>query len=365
MSRSRWLVLLGPPLIVVAAAGALGIGLRPARVVAGALPGPRLAAACHAGPATEAGSRVRAAAGTWWRTAKVLDESGTLTGWRLTAGPSREGSTVRLDLPAASTASGPDRGRVIIAVDDGTRSSITILDVAGGCDRVIDLGPAIARRAIADPAGDGVLVHLLARATRADLGVWLVAPSGRRTLVLGPADRPMLVDAGIDRVWATGLAVIRGGNLLAVQSCDPEACVTRVLDRASGLVTTLRGEQGDVLGFAGDALVTMAACHGLPCGVLAWSTAVGAAGTATEIATSTLGAAVGVDGSVVVAVPASDSATRVVAVDATGRSRHDLGDLAADTLPLPATSLVAGIEAGPNAIALIDGSGLPSVLEVK
>ena len=359
MSRSRWVVLLGPPLIV-AAAGVVVASGHTDRVHAGALPVPRPAVACRSAAGAGSGAPEGAGVGTWWRSSPLMDAGGRLTGWRLTAGGGSAPGTFRLDVPAASSASGPDRGRVVVARDDGERSSIAILDVGRGCTRSIDLGTVVARRAIADSAGEGILVHLLHRATRSDLGVWLVGPDGRRTLVLGPVGGRTLAAAGIRRVWATNLATSRDGARLAVQSCDPDACVTRVLERANGRVTTLLGDQGDLVGFAGGSLITMAACHGTPCGVLAWS----ASGTVTALAGSTLGAAVAANGMVVIAIPGT-SRTRAVGVDPADRSRHDLGEWPGATAPLPETSRFAGIEAGPGAVAVIDGSGLPSLLEVQ
>ena len=106
----------------------------------------------------------------------------------------------------------------------------------------------------------------------------------------------------------------------------------------------------------------MAACHGIPCGVLAWDDD----GTAHALADAAVGAAVTADGMVVIAVAGDDGEVTSIAVDPR--------DAACDTrLPVsrrtrspsaPADAL-AGIETGPDAIGLIGPSGHPSILEVR
>ena len=382
MTRSRWLVLLGPPLILILGVGAATAAGRAAPATAGApsvsrpltacpAPGSR-GAAVGSGGAAAAGARPAAAGsaagaatsnaklvGAWWRSTPVLDGTGSLTGWTLVAGAPGRGAA-KLDLPASSSASGPDRGRVIVAVDDGTRSSIHVVDTGRGCEAVVDLGRLVARRAIADPSGDGLLVHLLDRASRADLGIWHVSPDGRRTLVLAPLDDASRAAAGIPRIWATNLLAMRDGRRLAVQSCDPEKCLTRILERASGLVTSLIGGQGDLIGFSGDRLVTWAACHGLPCGVVAWSPK----GDPAVLADRAIGAAVAADGPVVIAVQSGEAEAHALAIDAGTRGVRDIGSLAGGALPLPGVAANAGIETAPDSVGLVSPSGTTSEMEV-
>lgn len=361
MSRSRWLALLGPPLIVILATGAAsaGTGHRP-EVQAETVSNLGSVFTCTTASDPPA---ARAGVGTWWRLTPALDPGGALTGWTLTGGDRGDGTArpVRLDLPPASSASGPDRGRVIVATDDGSRSAVRVVNVAAGCARDLDVGDAIARRAIADPDGDGVLVHLLARESRTDLGVWRVASDGQRRRILGPVDASTLRVAGLGRVWSTNLAATRDGRRLAVQSCDPRTCVTRALDRDSGRVVTLTGGQGDLIGFAGDRLVTMAACPGLPCAVLAWRDD----GTPRVVAGTTLGAAVSAVGSVLIAVPHGRAGAQAIVYDPVTGTRREIGELPDGALPVPGSAATSGIEAGPSGIGLIDPTGLPSILEVQ
>ena len=359
MSRSRWVVLLGPPFLVVLAAGAVSAtaGGRQSTTRAAPIPGP--VTACRAVMPSPAEAAVRAPGEAWWRRVPVLDGSGVLTGWRLSVGLGTGPVSGEL-LPAESAVSGPEQGRVVVAVDDGARSEVRLLDVAARCESTIEVGEAVARLAIAEPIGDGVLVHLLQRETRADLGTWHLGPDGHRTLVAGPVSAEALAVAGITRVWSTNVAATRDGRRLAVQSCDPDRCLSRIVDRTSGAVTTIAGGQGDVIGFSGHQLVTMAACHGIPCGVLAWDDQ----GAAHALADSAVGAAVTANGRVVIAVPDSDGGVTSVAVDPQANLRYPLAGLAPDMVPIRAGTATAGIETGPDAIGLIGPAGQPSILEV-
>ncbi len=360
MSRSRWVVLLGPPILIVLATGGAsvvsGSGAPPTR----AAPAPGPVAACRMPITTPGSPATRASGEAWWRSAPVLDRSGVLTGWRLDLGLGAA-AVAGETLSAESATSGPEHGLVVVASDDGARSEIRLVDVAARCEWTIEIGSAIARQAIAERAGDGVIVHLIERETRADLGTWHVDPDGRRTLVAGPVPAEALVAAGISRVWSTNLAATRDGRRLAVQSCDPEVCLTRIVDRATGAVAVILGGQGDVIGFSGDRLVTMAACHGIPCGVLAWDDG----GTAHVLADESLGAAVAADGMVVIAVASDDTRPSSIAIDPETGLRYPLAGLAPDTVPIPDGGALAGIEAGPDAIGLIGPSGRPSVMEVR
>jgi len=371
MSRSRWFVLLGPPLLAVAAGSSVLASVSPG-AVPGTSPTPRPPAACGAAPSTPGNTL-----GTWWHQDPIIDAAGALKGWTLqvgTAGGAIVGGTAGADhvpagpvaqptlisLPPASLVSGPDRGRVIVSVDDGRRSTVRIVDAASGCARSLDFGPAVARRAVADPAGSGVLVHLLDRNTRADLGIWRVTADGQpMTRVLAPLDADAQARAGIGRVWTTALRASADGMRLAVQSCDPNACLTRVLDLQTGGLSILSGEQGDIVGFAGERIITMAACHGLPCGVLSWATD-GSRPAALEPAA--LAAAVSPDGRVVVVVADGSGRTHARVSDAAGGNRRSLGPLAAEALIASGGSATSGIEAGPDAVGILAPTGVPAVL---
>jgi len=268
-------------------------------------------------------------------------------------------------LPAASSVSGPVDGRVVAAIEDGRHSSIRVVNTAAGCVRVIALEGVTVRRAMADPAAGGYLAHLLDPSTREDLGVWRVTIGGRRTLVMPPVEAATLRASGIDRVWSTNLAVTGDGRHLAVQSCDPDACLTRVLDRESGGVQVLAGAQGDLVGVAGDRVVTQAACQGLPCPILAW----GRDGVATTLAEDASTVAITPDGTVVVAGSPGPAGSKLLAIDPLTGARRDIGDLPPDSrLAAIGTdgsdTAPGGVEAGPSAVGLLSDHGLPSILEV-
>jgi hypothetical protein len=289
---------------------------------------------------------------------QVGTADGPTGGSAVGATPDAEPTTI--SLPSASLVGGPDRGRVIVSADDGRRSIIRLIDAASGCVGVFDVGPAIARRTVADPAGDGILVHLLERATRADMGIWRVTADGQpMTRILPPLDAGDLARAGIGRVWTTALRVSADGTRLAVQACDPEACLTRVLDLRTGSVSAVAGEQGDLVGFAGERLITMAHCHGLPCGILSW----GADGRAPiTLVPAALAAAVSPDGRVVGVVADESGATDLLVTDSAGGGRRSLGRLATEALINGNGSASAGIEVGPDAVGILAGSGVPAAL---
>ncbi len=365
MSRSRWTMLLGPPLLMALAAGSSAlVAHSPLGARAGALPIPRPLADCASAAPADAAVMARAdrtAQGSWWRLIPVTDAGGTLTGWTLNVGAS-DARAAAFTLPPASFVSGPNQGRLIVATEDGTQSAVRVLDVAGGCTRTLDVGPAIARRAVADPSGEAVLVHLLDRSSRGDLGIWRAAfEGGDPVRVLGPIPDATLRAAGITQVWATTLLTSGDGSRLAVQSCDPEACVTRILDLRTGGIVTIDGAQGEVVGYTDDHLVTMAACGGLPCGVLSWEIATG---TPTTLETAAIGAAVSPDGRVVVAIRDAGADTQAFTIDPSTGSRRSLGVLGAGTVPVGGVSAVAGAETAPDAVGLVRDTGQPVLLEL-
>jgi hypothetical protein len=298
-------------------------------------------------------------AGAWWRRDPELDAAGRLGGWRVSFGA--PGSPVRVrSLPAESSVSGPDAGRLVLASDDGTSSTVEVLDMATGCRSAVEVGPGVARGAVADPASAAVFVHLVERETRADLGTWRIDPSGRRVRILPPVPAEVLLGAGIARVWATNLAVATDGSRLAVQSCDPGACVTMVVEPSTGVVRAVGGAQGDLLGFAGDRLITRDACRGLPCAVLAWD----AGGTSpTTIEAAALGAAVSTDGRVVLTL-VDGTETRAVAGDPATGERWGLGPVPPGTVPVGAASGLLGMEAGDGMAGFVDPDGRLTMLDL-
>lgn len=361
MSRRRWIVLLGPPFLIAAAAAPLLPGRLDIRVGATSLAPARPLAACDAGAAPRARGGL---VGAWWRTSPQLDADGSLAGWQLEVGAT---GARRADatLPAAATVSGPRNGRVIVAIE-GAPSLIRIVDPARGCANDIAVADRIVRRAVADPTGDGVLAHLLEPGTRRDLGVWRIGPDGGiGERVLEPLRDGLRNAAGIDRVWATDLVLDVEGGRLAVQSCDPEACLSRIVDLGSGRATTLAARgQGPLVGVAGASLVTWAACGGFPCPVLAWD---GSRGEARVLAEGATGAALTSRGDVLVTQRiGDDGGHRLDAVEiATGRGWR-LAAVALDGLPLNGSAgMTAGLETGDDAIGLSDPNGVPSALSIE
>ena len=356
-SRLRWLVILGPPLIVVIAAGAIPRSVPP--VIAGTLATPAGVTNCpSADPA--GGSAGAATAATWWTQEPDLDEAGTLTGWTLTLG-SPQGATLSMALPAGSIVTGPTGGRVVAATDDGTASVIVIIDVGRRCSQRVPVDWAVARRAALDPGGDAIIAHLIDRETRRDLGIWRISIDGlRREALLPPIADAVLGSAGIDRVWATDLRLSEDGTLLAIQSCDPDACVTRILDLRSAEVTTLDAPHGAFVGFSGRFLITEAGCAGNPCDILSWDLT---ARRSNVVATGVIGAAVSSDGRLVVATMDADgAAVAAVTEPGTGHGRS-LGFLEPGAVPLGGSG-TSGIDTPPGAIGLARAGGPPSVLVI-
>ena len=347
-------MLAGPPILAVAAAapGLAGWGGPSAGAVAP--DPPRSIAVCEPrGPGAAAGRT--AAAGAWWRTEPSIDAAGTLDGWLLQVG-APGAATSELRLPPATTVTGPSGGRVVVAsepVAAGDSSIVRIVDAAVGCATEITVQGRIARRAIADPAGDGVLAHLLEPGARADLGVWRVGADGSIAgRLVEPLPDSLREAAGMDSVWVTDLRLDAEGRRLAVQSCDPDACVTRLLDLSSGEVAVLDGEgQGPIIGFAGLQLLTWGACHGLPCPVAAWNVA---AGVARTVVPATSSAALSGDGrTLAVVLPGPDDGRELVAIDLRSGVARSLGAAGQDDLPLSgAAGSIAGLETAGAAVAI-------------
>ena len=366
MSGRRWIVLLGPPLLVAATLPGLAVGtaLNP-----GAMPSPQPGsiAACSAGPSPAERGDAGAVPGTWWRTEPALDAAGTLESWALLVGAPGT-PTGELSIPVASTVTGPVAGRVVVTSEgtaDEGGSTVRIVDVVGGCADEIRVVDRIARRAVADPGGNGLLVHLLEPDTRRDLGVWRIALDGRiEGRVLEPVPDATLAAAGMDRVWATDLRLDPAGRRLAVQSCHPDACLTRIVDLARGdAIVLARGSQGPIVGFSGRQLVTWAACHGLPCPVVGWDLA----GRSDRILSAgATGAALSGDGQqLVVERPGATGAREFAAIDLRSGSIRGLGAGGVDVLPLSGgAGMDAGLEVLGNSVAIGRAGRVPTLLDL-
>ncbi len=325
MVESRWLRWVGPGLIALGAVGSiasttLGAGrLRPAAFgpCEGAGSSPTIGES-DATPEDQA----------WFDLRPVLDDAGALSGQRLTVGSTTTTSTGIFDLPPESFAAGPFGSTVLVGTDDGDRSVLELIDAAAGCRRPLDSSPTVIRRATIDQTRGGVIEMRLARADRADLGIWFVpfddGRSARR--ILAPID----MDARFGRTWTTEFGWDLGGRRLAVQSCGEAACRTRVLAADAGSSVMLdQPDLGLLVGMDGDRVITYGACRGLPCPLISTELSTGrrqvlveAAGLATLVGTT------GHARLVLEVDAASDRRLRSVPID--GGEATDLGPIPAD-----------------------------------
>jgi hypothetical protein len=331
MVESRWLRWVGPGLIALGAVGTIAsttLGAGRLRVAAF---GPCEGAVSSA---TIEGADASAEDPAWFDLRPVLDDAGALSGQRLTVGSAATTSTGTFDLPAESFAAGPFGSTVLVGTDDGVRSVLDLIDAAAGCRRTLDSSSTVIRRATIDPNRGGVIEMRLARADRADLGIWFSpfddGRSARR--ILAPID----ADARFGRTWTTEFGWDLSGRRLAVQSCGEAACRTRVLAGDDGSSVMLdQPDLGLLIGMDGDRVITYGACRGLPCPLIAVDLSTGrrqvlveAAGLATLVGTT------GHAHLVLEVDAASERRLRSVPID--GGEATDLGPIPAD-LRLEAT----------------------------
>jgi hypothetical protein len=297
MSRRRWLWL-GPPLAILI--GAVGLSRFGPGAEAGPKGTPLAAGACAGTPLVRdaAGRMPRGKGqGAWWRLTDKLDANGAMAGRGLALGVGG-GSRFNLELATETLASGPVGGLVALTTSDDTASEVRLISVDEACSWTVHHTSDIARGAILDPRDGSVIVHLLARESRADLGTWRIpAEGGAPVLVLGPLAEGVVGE----RVFSTDYRLDGSSALLAVQSCSDTDCVTRIVDLANPATSpvTLDQDQGQAIGFAGSRLVTWSKCAGLPCSIEAWDLA---AGTSQVIVDRAESAGVTDDGSFLVAV---------------------------------------------------------------
>jgi hypothetical protein len=329
VNHCRWRQNLGPPLLAAAAA-ALLIGptlampgrprvVRPSPVLPAAAP----ASLADCAVATAGSDGTQPAGPAWYRLDPVPDAAGQLDGQRLVLGETGRRSSMELWLAVESFASGPTDGRVLVGTDDGRRSLLRILDVAGRCATIVHDGPDLVRRAILEPSGMAIVEFRLDRETRADLGVW------RRPLEGQPARRildPLPSGARIGLVFATELAWSDDGRRLVVTSCGAVACLTRVVDRGSGEVTTVDDPQvGEPIGLLGDELVAYGGCPSLPCEIVSRNLVSGRTRVLAELTgLATVTAAAG--GLVVHEDYRADGRLTTIGVDGTRRATLTLDD---------------------------------------
>ena len=263
MLEDRWRRRVGPGVILLALLGGTGTALA---VTASPWWDPPPCA----GDLSELGAAVRdrptvadrAATTPWSEMTPVLDGAGTLIGQRLAVGIGSD--THRLDLPPESFVAGPFGRIVLVGADDGRQSRVRAIDVAAGCAWDVADEAEVIRRATVSPDGHALLEMRVARATRADLGIWrrlLDPPSSPRRIL-----PPIAADGRFGRTWSTEFVWSVDGDRVAVQSCGAVACRTRLLDPATGRADLVDDpDLGPIVGLARERLVVYRACRGLPC----------------------------------------------------------------------------------------------------
>jgi hypothetical protein len=279
MSRRRWWIWLAPPIAFVAIA--LALGRFQAGAEAGGSTTVQSAGACTGSPIEKDGHgkpKLEGGQGSWWSLSGRLDANGALVGRHLALGRGG-GASLALELAPDALASGPTGGVVAVTADDGRHSKVRVVSIGKGCSFVVHETAELARGAIVDPADGSVIVHLVDREARADLGTWRFAADGTgEPRLVAPALEP---DAARGPTWITDLHLEPESRLLAVQSCTDMGCLTRVFDLRRGVVPVarLQGEQGSLIGLTSDAAITWAQCFGFPCAIQSLSLTTGAATT--------------------------------------------------------------------------------------
>jgi hypothetical protein len=200
-----------------------------------------------------------------YRVESILDGEGALAGWNLTA--SAGATSLRIALPPESSVRGPVDGRIAVAMDDGSRSQVRVIDPAGACGELAIESRDVVRSAVLTDAGDSIVYHAVGRADRADKGIWRQSLGrGKATQQVLPAVRigdPLLDEIG--PVWTTGLRVSEDGARLAVESCGAEACRVRIADLGSGSRPSGDSFPGMLVGLDDQQLLTLRDCDGLSC----------------------------------------------------------------------------------------------------
>ncbi len=256
MEAVRWFRGLAP-VAALALLAAVGLGRPPALVAADP---PWQPPPCSV---VDPAAVPQSAPAAWYRMDPVLDRAGTLAGQRLALGVLGAGSR-HVDLPPESFASGPVLGRLLVGDDDGSSSRLRVVDVARGCATVVAREADVIRSALLSPDGVTIWEHRVDRASRTDEGIWrrpADQPAGTRILPGLPSD---------DRYGPTFATELRwtGDGRLGVASCGELACRSRVLDPATGRVSSIEAT-GPMIGVDGDTVVAYDACHGFPCPILA------------------------------------------------------------------------------------------------
>jgi hypothetical protein len=353
-NRPRWIVALA---LLAGAGGLIAVFRLLPGADAGRSSPPAGLATCATVPALGPGAAARP--GTFFKIQPRLDAAGTLVGRQLFVGRAGQ-STGSMELPAESSVSGPIDGIVTVAADDGSHSTVQLVSATDGCASVAFTATSVIRRAIANPIDGSLLLHFVDGATRADLGVWRLASTGAEPVLIL---EPLPAALGFGTVWATDLRLDPVGRQLAVQSCQDRECLTRIVDLAAPEMAAivLRGtRQGPTLGFAGDRLVTWAACDGFPCSVLAWDAA--SAGLVELLANATA-AGLTADGRLLVATLSDGALDHAVVIDLVSGRTHALRGLAAGDRPVATGGIAAmGLEVAPDQLAVAQPAGDPHAI---
>lgn len=286
--------------------------------------------------------------GTWFRVDPILDD-GAIVGQTLHAASAASDRPVRVPLHREAFGWGPRGGLILAGSDDGAGSTLFILDPAEGCTVVMGVSSDVIRRAILEPDGAAIVEHRVDRSTRADLGVW------RRPVDGGEATRilpPIALDDTFGMTWSTELAWSADGDRLVVQSCGEHACRSRVLGSRDDVALVDDGDQGPLVGLAGDRLVTLGACPGLPCALRSTAIATGS----TDILHEGSGIArlvADVRGRTRIVHEVIDGSTRLRSVLPDGSAALDLGPLSPlEGLLAPGAMSGSDAETAPGTIPL-------------
>jgi hypothetical protein len=219
----------------------------------------------------------------WFQLDDAAPDSDELTGYVLRAGRVGEAPSLSMTLPPEAFVAGPHEHDLIVGQNDGTRSTLELVDALSGERRVLVQSDQVLRRAAR--SGDDVYVLVLDQASREERGVYRFSASadhaqqledGELVLPGLPPDAAMIFGPTFNTI----LRPTPDG--LIVQSCGELLCRARVLDFATGDVV-LRDEigQGELIGVTGRTLVTWEAGNAWPAKVLAIDVDSGAA---TELA---------------------------------------------------------------------------------
>lgn len=267
MKRARWRDRAGLPALLLIAL--MSTAMTPAAMTAGLGPAALSGADCRSTtPATAARDALDPPRGQGG-SARVLAQltmRGELIG-RVLSVKTDAGTAVSVTLPVESFV-GPTQGDLVVYTRNApvAGSEVRALSLASGCDVKLASPSEIVRSAVLDPIASAVYVHSVTRLGRADAGVT------RYDLLMGDAIQvlPALRPADdFGPIFGTDLKWSVDSGALAVQSCGFSACLTRVLDVATGGVSTYdEPGQGASIGLTADHLVTFADCLGLPCAVL-------------------------------------------------------------------------------------------------